>query len=80
MSGYVKCFDETKYMAFLITYEESLEDTDNINNVMKKEPNSELVYNEKYLKTKIKFHDGKVNKNVHHSGVPKEGYHCICLQ
>ena len=32
--------------------------------------------NEKHLR---KSYDGKINTNFHDNGVPKEGFHCICL-
>ena len=34
--------------------------------------------NEKYLKTKIKANDGKINTNVYNGKIPKEGSQCIC--
>lgn len=39
---------------------------------------SEPVYNEKYLKGKIKSYACKINTNFHDNGVPK-GFHCVCL-
>ena len=40
---------------------------------------SEPVYIEKYLKTKIKSYQGKINKNFHRDKIPKESFQCICL-
>ena len=37
--------------------------------VLKKEP----VYNEKYLKTKIKSYEGKISTNFNDDKIPKEG-------
>ena len=37
------------------------------------------MYNEKYLKTKIKFYDSKINTNFLDNGIPKEGSHYVCL-
>ena len=45
--------------------------------VLKKE--SEPVYNEKYIKTKIKSYNSKINTNFHDNGLPKEDSHCIWL-
>ena len=45
----------------------------------KKEFDSNPVYNEKYMKIKIKFYDGKINANFHNIKIPKEGFQCICL-
>ena len=45
--------------------------------VSKKGFDSELVYNKKYPKTKIKSYDSKSNKKFHYNKVPKKGYQCI---
>ena len=37
------------------------------------------VYNEKYLKTEIKFDNVKININFYNNQIPKEGSHCIFL-
>ena len=37
------------------------------------------VYNEKYLKIKIKSYEGKVNTIFDSDKTPKEDSHCICL-
>ena len=54
MSGYVKLFDETKYISFLIKDSELLGKYNEIwnkaNNVIKKGFDSKQVYNEKELK------------------------------
>ena len=56
-------FDETKCMSFLIKDIELLEKCDEIfkkvGNSIRKEFDSEPVYNEKYLKTKMKILSGK---------------------
>ena len=70
-------------MSFLIEDDELLEKynkiwekvSDNIN----KEFDSEPVYNEKYLKTKIKSYKGKININFYNKKIPKECSHCNCL-
>ena len=46
---------------------------------MKKEFDSKLVYNKKYLKTKIKSCNGKINTNFHNDKIPKEDSVCIFL-
>ena len=58
MSEYRKDFDKTKYTSFLIKDNELLK-TDNeiwekVSKSIKKEFDSERVYNKKYLKTKVK--------------------------
>ena len=37
------------------------------------------MFNEKYLKAKIKSYHGKINTNVHKNKITKEGSQFICL-
>ena len=61
VSVYRKDFDETKYMSFLIKDDELLEAYheiwEKVKNIIKKEFDSEPVYNEKYLRAKIKSYN-----------------------
>ena len=41
--------------------------------------NSEPVYNEEYLKAKIKSYNGKINTNFHNNKIAEEGFQFICL-
>ena len=50
-----------------------------VRNSIKKEFNSEPVYNEKYLKTKIKSYKGKIDTKLHNTKIPKEDSLSICL-
>ena len=50
-----------------------------VSNITKNEFDSKTVYNEKYIKTKIKSYKRKINTNFHINKIPKEGSHCICL-
>ena len=50
-----------------------------VSNSVKKEFDGEPVYNEKYLRTKIRSYEGKTNAIFHNARMPKEGSHCICL-
>ena len=50
-----------------------------VSNSIKKVFDSKPVYNEKYLKTKIKSYEGKINANFHNDKIPKESSQCICL-
>ena len=43
-----------------------------IKSLIKKEFNSELVYNDKYIKTKIKIYNNKVYTNFQHNKIPKK--------
>ena len=83
MSAYRKDSDETKYISFLIKDDELFEKYNEIwgkvKNSLKKEFDGEQVYNEKYLKTKIKSHNGKINTNFHNNKILKEGSQFICL-
>ena len=84
MSAYRKDFDETNYLSFLIKDDELLSEKYNkiwekVENITKKEFDSKPVYNEKYLKAKIKSSNGKINTNFHNNKIPKEGSQFICL-
>ena len=37
------------------------------------------VYNEKYLKARIKYYSGKINTNIQNNKIPKESSQFICL-
>ena len=50
-----------------------------VKNRKRKELDSEPVYNENYLKAKVKSYNGKINTNFHNNIMPKEGSDCICL-
>ena len=67
MSAYRRDFDETKHMSFLIKNNKLLkkytEICEKVKSNLKKEFDSELVYNEKYVKAKIKFLNGKISTN-----------------
>ena len=83
MIAYRKDFVETKYISILIKDDELLEKYNEIwekvKNSLKKEFDSEPVYNEKYLKAKTKSCNGKINTNFHDNKIPKEGSQFICL-
>ena len=70
-------------MSFLIRDDELLgkhnKIWEKVKNSIKKEFDSEPVYNEKYLKAKIKPYNGKTNTNFHNEKIPKEGSQLICL-
>ena len=83
MSAYRKDFDKTKYMSFLIKDDQSLEKYNeiqrNVLNSLKKEFDSKPIYNEKYVKAKIKFNNGKINSNFHSINIPKDDLQYVCL-
>ena len=78
MSAYRRDFEQTKYMSFLIKYDELLK---KYNKTWKKAKqfDSDPVYNKKYLKAIKLSYNGKINTNFHHNKLPKEGSQCICL-
>ena len=87
MIGYVKCFDSNKTISFKVNdckllrkYNKILE---KISNLMNIEFDNESVYgdNVKYIKTKIKMYEDRVNTNFQGKKVPKENasYKCLSL-
>ena len=50
-----------------------------VSNIIKKEFDCKPVYNERYLKTKLKSYNGKINPNFHNNTIQKEPSQCICL-
>ena len=50
-----------------------------VRNSTNKEVDTEPFYNQKHLKTKTKFYEDKINKNVHDNGILEEGPRCIYL-
>ena len=83
MNAYRRVFDETKYMSFLIRdvelFEKYNEIWEKVSNSSKKGFYSEPVYNEKYLKTKIKSYEWKINPHFRNDKIPEEGSQCVCL-
>ena len=83
MNAYRRDLDETKHMSFLVKDDELLEKYNGIwekvSQSIREELDSEPVYNEKYLKTKIKSYQGKININFHYNEIPKESSQCIFL-
>ena len=45
----------------------------------KKEFDSKPIYNERYLKPKTKFYNGKINKIFYNNKIPREASQCACL-
>ena len=52
---------------------------DKISNLLKKEFDSEPVYDDKYIKTKIKTYNNKINTNFHVNEIPEDNECCTCL-
>ena len=70
-------------MSFFIKDDELLEKHNEIwekvKNSIKKELDCEPVYNEKYVKAKIKSYKEKINTNFYNNKIPKEGSQCTLL-
>ena len=77
MNGYTKYFDNNnKNMNLLVNDKKSLkkynEIWDKINNLLKKGFDSEPVYNDKYIKTKIKIYSNRVYTNFQYNKIRKD--------
>ena len=85
MIGYVKKFEGNTRMSFKISDKQLLKKYNNICKIVKSLLNikldAELIYgdNDKYIKTKIKVQDGRVNTNFQDKKMPKEKVPCNCL-
>ena len=84
MSGYIKYFkNSVKNMSFFLKNDEVLdkynEIWDVIKNKLKIKFHSLPVYDEKYLKTKVREYGGKVKTNFLGNGVPEENSHYTCI-
>ena len=87
MIGHVKFFDNNKTMSLKVTDNNLLakytEIWRRVNNLMNIEFDNEPVYGDvdKYLKTKIKMYEDRVNTNFQGKEVPKENasYDCLSL-
>ena len=84
MNAYTKYFEkDNKYINVLVNNKEILKKYSKIWNkiksLIKKEFNSEPVYNDKYIKTKIKIYNNRVYTNFQHNKIPKDNEYCACL-
>ena len=84
MSGYIKYFENGgKNMSFLIKDDEVWEKYKKIWDVIKNKLSikfhSKPIYDQKYLKAKVREFDGKIKTSFLGDGVPKENMHYICI-
>ena len=83
MIAYRRDFGNTKCISFLIKDKNLLEKYNeiwkNVSSIIKKEFDNKPVYNKRYIKTKIKSYNGKMNTNFRNNEIPKEGSQCVCL-
>ena len=84
MSGYIKYFENGgKNISFMVKDDNVLDKYNKIWNVNKNKLNikfhSKPVYNQKYLKVKVKEFDGVIKTNFLGNEVPKENMHYTCI-
>ena len=84
ISGYIKYFEDgAKNMSFMIEDDSVLVKYNEIWNNVKRTLNIKFhsmpVYDEKYIKTKLKEFNGVVNTNFCGDEIPKEGVHHTCI-
>ena len=84
MSGYIKSFENGgKNMSFLIKDDEVWEKYKKIWDVIKNKLgikfHSEPIYEQKYLKAKVREFDGVIKTNFLGNDMPKENMHYICI-
>ena len=77
MNPYTKYFDKNnKNINLLVSDKKILEKYSEIQNkiksLIKKEFNSEPVFNDKYIKTKIAIYNNRVYTNFQHNKIPKD--------
>ena len=84
MSGYIKYFENGgKNMSFLIKDDEVWEKYEQIWDVIKNKLgikfHSEPIYEQKYLKAKVREFDGVIKTNFLGNDMPKENMHYTCI-
>ena len=87
MIGYVKCFYDNMTMSFIADDEELLKEytkaSEKIRDLIGKKFDSEPVYGDKYIKTKIKSYRDNINTNFRDENdnrkVPEEHCSYKCL-
>ena len=84
MKGYIKYFDNGgKNMSLLIKNSEVWEKYEDIWYVIKNKLNikfhSQPIYENKYLKTKVREFDGSIKTNFLDNNIPKENMYYTCI-
>ena len=78
MNGYIKyCENGRKNMSFLVKNSEVWEKYEEIWNVIKS--HSQPIYENKYLKTKVREFDGTIKTNFSGNNIPKENTYYTCI-
>ena len=84
MSGYIKCFKNAgQNMFFIIKDDDVLDKYNEIWKKIKKTLNikfhSMLVFDEKYIKAKVREFNGVIKTNFLGDAIPKESMHYTCI-
>ena len=84
MSGYIKHFENCgKSMSFMVKYDDVLdkykEIWEKIKNKLSIKFHSMPVYDEKYLKAKVREFNGVIKANLLGNNIPKENKHYTCI-
>ena len=84
MSEYIKYFENgRKNMSFFVKVKEVWEKYEQICNVIKNKISTKFhskpIYENKYLKTKVREYDDAVKTNFLANGIPKENMHYTCM-
>ena len=84
MSGYIKYFENGgKNMSFLIKNDRVLDKYNTISDKIKETLNIKFhsmpVYDEKYIKAKVREFNGVIKTNFLGDEIPKESMHYICI-
>ena len=87
MIGYVKYFDDSKTMSFLVDDKELLKEYTKVwekkKDLIRKKIDAKPIYGDKYIKTKVKSYNNNIRKNFHGEGnsrkVPKGSWSYTCL-
>ena len=84
MSGFIKYFDDgNKIMSFKIEnkdiYSKYSDNWKKIKKLLNVKFNSLPIYNEEYIKTKVKIFNGVNNTSFNNNEIPKEKIHYICI-
>ena len=84
MSGYIKYFENGgKNMSFMVKDDNALDKYNNISDKIKEKVNIKFhsmpVYDETYIKAKVRQFDGKIKTNFLGDEVQKENMHYTCI-
>ena len=84
MSGYIKYFENNgKNMSFMVTNDDVLDKYNEIWGKIKEALNTKLhsmpVYDQKYVKAKVREFNGVIKTNFLDDEIPKENVHYTCI-